>query len=189
MSRVRGVRESGWRDRETPDSGEDRAALAYSLLPVHFADAVNDHLTVSERRKLREATARVKDACDSARVEAVRALVASVRRGIVFPRPVAHDDNDCPFHPVSDHPRGRVVELLERIARRDALEVVVVLCHLPDRVRMELWDSLAPETRAFLVPRLDQVHLMSTASTREYARDINARLLRAGRPTARRQLV
>jgi hypothetical protein len=159
-----------------------RAALAYSLLPVQFADAVNDHLTMAERQKLREATARIKDAGDHARVEAIRALVASVRKGVVFPRPAAHDENDCPFQPVGEHPRARVVEVLERIARRDALEVVVTLCHLPNDVRQGIWDALSPETRAFLIPRLDQVHLTSAVSTREFARDINSRLARAARP-------
>lgn len=168
--------------RDGRQSGVDRAALAFNLLPVGFADAVNDRLTVTERLRLRDATARMRDATDQARVEAIRALVASVRRGVVFPRPAAHDDRDCPFHPVADQPRARVVDVLERIARRDGLEVVVTLCHLREDVRQEIWDQLAPETRAFLLPRLDQVHLMSAASTREYARDINARFLRAARP-------
>ncbi len=167
---------------DVKESGVHRAALAFSLLPVQFADAVNGHLTVSERQKLREATAGIKDATDQARVEAIRALVASVRRGVVFPRPTAHDENDCPFQPIGEQPRARVVDVLERIARRDGLEVVVTLCHLRDDIRQELWELLTPETRAFLLPRLDQVHLTSAVSTREYARDMNARLLRASRP-------
>jgi hypothetical protein len=169
--------------RQLRESGVDRAALAFSLLPVRFADAVNDHLSPTERRQLREATARVRDASDNARIEAVRALVASVRRGVVFPRPAAHDDDDCPFQPLEDAPRARVVDVLERLARRDSLEVVVTLCHLRDEVRQELWAGLAPETRAFLLPRLDQVHLTSASTTRGYARDMNARLAR--RPTVR----
>ena len=134
------------RGQRISDSGVDRAALAYSLLPVRFADAVNDHLTISERQRLREGLARVRDAGDQRRVEAIRALVTAVRRGIVFPRPAAHDDNDCPFNPVADHPEARIIEVLERVARRDALEVVVTLCHLRDAVRQELWVGLAPET-------------------------------------------
>jgi hypothetical protein len=157
----------------------ERAALAYSLLPLRFADAVNDHLTMAERQALRDATARLRDAGDQARMEAVRALVASVRRGVVFPRPAAHDDDDCPFAPIGDHPRARVIDVLERVARRDGLEVVVTLCHLREDVRRELWDGLTPETRAFLLPRLDQVHLTSASTSREYARDMNSRLGRA----------
>lgn len=159
----------------------DRAALAYSLLPVRFADAVNDHLSITERQRLREGLARVRDASDHTRLEAIKALVSAVQRGVVFPRPAAHDDNDCPFHPVGDHPRARVIEVLERVARRDALEVVVTLCHLGDDVRQGLWEGLAPETRAFLLPRLEEVHLMSTVRTREYARDMNERLTRSAR--------
>ncbi len=167
------------RGRESRESAVDRAALAYSLLPLRFADAINDHLTAGERQVLREATARVRDASDQARMDAIRALVTSVRRGVVFPRPAAHDDDHCPFQPVGRHPRARVVEVLERVARRDGLEVVVTLCHLKEEIRRELWDGLAPETRAFLLPRLDQVHLTSPATSREYARDMNARLQRA----------
>ncbi len=62
--------------------------------------------------------------------------------------------------------------------------MVVTLCHHREDVRQELWDQLAPETRAFVLPRLDQVHLTSAVSTREYARDMNARLLRASHPRA-----
>ncbi|HEV7526599.1 MAG TPA: hypothetical protein VGP92_16645 [Acidimicrobiia bacterium] len=166
------------------ESGLERAALAYSLLPVRFADAVNDHLSIAERQRLREGLAQVREASDHARVEAIRALVTAVRRGVVFPRPAAHDDNDCPFHPVGDQPRARVVEVLERVARRDALEVVVTLCHLREEVRQDLWEGLHPETRVMLLPRLDEVHLMSASRTREYARDMNARLARAARQGA-----
>jgi len=166
------------------ETGVERAALAFSLLPVVFADAVNDHLSIAERQRLRDGIARVREASDHARVEAIRALVAAVRRGVVFPRPAAHDDNDCPFNPVASQPRQRVIDVLERVARRDALEVVVTLCHLPDDVRQELWEGLSPDTRALLLPRLEEVHLMSTTRTREYARDINSRLTRAARHNA-----
>ena len=37
------------RGQRTSDSGIDRAALAYSLLPVRYADEVNSHLSVAER--------------------------------------------------------------------------------------------------------------------------------------------
>ena len=112
--------------------------------------------------------------------DAVRALPAAVRKGVVFPRPAAHDHRDCPFMPVGRHPRPIVAEMLERVARRDPLEVVVTLCHLEEIARRELWDALATETRALLLPRLDEVHLMSGARTREYARDMNERLSRSG---------
>jgi hypothetical protein len=155
--------------------------LAYSLLPVRFADAVNDHLSIAERQRLREGLGQVREASDHSRVEAVRALVAAVRRGVVFPRPAAHDDKDCPFHPLADVPRQRLIEVLERVARRDALEVVVTLCHLPEEVRQQLWDGLTADTRVFLLPRLDEVHLMSPSRTREYARDMNSRVSRSAR--------
>ena len=161
--------------------GVDRAALAYSLLPVRYADAVNDHLTIAERQRLREGLARVREASDTSRVEAIRALVTAVRRGVVFPRPAAHDEKDCPFNPIGEHPRTRVIDVLERVARRDALEVVVTLCHLREEVRQELWEGLDSETRVFLLPRLEEVHLMSSARTREYARDMNNRLARSAR--------
>ncbi len=74
-----------------------------------------------------------------------------------------------------------MVDVLERVARRDALEVVVTLCHLPETVRQDLWNGLYTDTRALLTPRLEEVHLMSPARTREYARDMNARLTRSAR--------
>ena len=169
------------RAQRLSESGADRAALAFSLLPVRFADAVNDHLSIAERQRLRDGLARVRDASDYSRLEAVRALVSAVQRGVVFPRPAAHDDNDCPFRPIGSQPRARVIEVLERVARRDALEVVVTLCHLPEEVRQDLWEGLAPETRAFLLPRLEEVHLMSGVRTREYARDMMERLSRSAR--------
>ena len=174
--------------RRASETGVERAALAYSLLPVRFADAVNDQLSIGERQRLREGLSQVREASDNARVEAIRALMAAVRRGVVFPRPAAHDDNDCPFHPLGEAPRQRVIEVLERVARRDALEVVVTLCHLRVEIRQELWDGLGSDTRVFLLPRLDEVHLMSPARTREYARDMNERVSRLTRQsvTARR---
>jgi hypothetical protein len=166
-------------DREVPESGVERAALAYSLFPLRFADAVNEHLSITERQRLREGLARIRTASDTSRVEAVRALSAAVRKGVVFPRPAAHDHRDCPFRPVGQRPRPLVAELLERVARRDPIEVVVTLCHLDETSRQELWTLLAPQTRTLLLPRLDEVHLMSGARTREYARDMNERLKRA----------
>lgn len=161
------------------DSGIDRAALAYSLLPVRYADEVNLHLSITERQRLRDGLARVRDAGDYVRIEAIRALGAAVRRGVVFPRPPGHDDHDCPFQPLESQPRQRVVDVLERLARRDALEVVVTLCHLRDDVRRGLWEGLAVDTRVFLTPRLAEVPLVRPGRTRDYARDVNARL---GRP-------
>ena len=171
------------RAHDVPDSGLERAALAFSLLPVRFADAVNDHLSITERQRLREGLARVKEASDSTRAEAIRALTAAVRKGVVFPRPSAHDPAHCPFQPVGRHPLDQVVEVLERVSRRDALEVVVTLCHLDDDIRQELWEKFAPDARALLLPRLDEVHLLSTARTREYARSMNERLQRSARAT------
>jgi hypothetical protein len=71
--------------------------------------------------------------------------------------------------------------VLERVARRDALEVVVTLCHLGDDVRQDIWERFRPDTRGLLLPRLDEVHLLSAARTREYARSINDRLQRSAR--------
>jgi hypothetical protein len=99
----------------------------------------------------------------------------------VFPRPAAHDHRDCPFHPIGAQPRNHVVEVLERVARRDPLEVVVTLCHLDEEVRQSIWEHFRPDTRALLLPRLDEVHLLSVARTREYARSMNDRLQRSVR--------
>jgi hypothetical protein len=160
------------------DTGIDRAALAYSLLPVRYADEVNLHLSMTERQRLRDGLARVRDADDYARIEAIRALGTAVRRGVVFPHPPGHDDHDCPFQTVESLPRPKVVDVLERLAHRDPLEVVVTLCHLSEGVRRELWDGLSVDTRVFLMPRLAEVPLVRPGRTRDYARDVNARLAR-----------
>lgn len=175
------------RTPQVSDSGIERAALAFSLLPVRFADAVNEHLSIAERQRLREGLARVREASDYSRAEAIRALTAAVRKGVVFPRPAAHDERDCPFHPVGEQPRTEVIEVLERVARRDPLEVVVTLCHLGDDVRQDIWAQFRPDIRGLLLPRLDEVHLLSAARTREYARSINERLQRSTRQSMPRR--
>jgi hypothetical protein len=163
------------------DSVLDRAALAYSLLPVRYADAVNLHLSPTERQRLRDGLARVRDADDYARVQALRALGEAVRRGVVFPRPPGHDEHDCPFEPLESQPRQLVAHVMERLAHRDALEVVVTLCHLTEGARREVWAALDPETRAFLTPRLAEVLVVRPNRTRDYARDMNARVARMPR--------
>lgn len=77
-----------------------------------------------------------------------------------------------------------MVEVLDRVALREPLQVVVTLCHLNPGIRSELWERLSAETHAAVVPRLNEVHLVSTVKTKEYARDINARLTRVIRSSA-----
>jgi hypothetical protein len=167
-----------------PPSGADRAALAFSILSARTADRVNRRLTVSERLRLRDALARTSNASDEERFAAVRLLARSVRRGMEWPRPSIHDDADCPFHVVLNHPTARVIDILERIAEREPLEVAVTLCHLPPEPRATLWNAMTSEAHAAVIPALDEVHGVSTTRTRAYARDINARLSRAIRTSS-----
>src|SRR4051794_35418502 len=166
-------------DIELPHSTEDLAALAFSLLPLGAAELVNRRLSIAERHRLREGLSRVHNATDEQRGAAVRALASAVRNGMEWPRPSAHDDADCPFNVVGQHPRFRVVDILQRVAAREPLEVVTTLCHLNPSIREELWERLPTGTKALILPRLNEVHLVSTTKTKEYARDINARLARA----------
>jgi hypothetical protein len=169
-----------------PASGVERAALAYSALPTQCADTVNQRLTVAERVRLREGLTRVRNATDEQRKEAVRLLAEHVKRGRGWPRPAVHDDADCPFRIVQAHPRPAVIEVLERIVRREPLAVAVTLCHLPGIVRDEIWDALSDEARAAVEAVLGEVFLVSPGRTRTYARDLATRLTRAMRaPTAR----
>src|SRR5262249_19227228 len=108
-----------------PGSSVDRAALAFSVLSTRSAEQITRHLSLSERHRLREGLARVRNASDEQRVAAVRALAGAVRHGMSWPRPSVHDDADCPFRIVSSHPRARVVDVFERIAVREPLEVAV----------------------------------------------------------------
>ncbi len=160
-------------------SGVERAALAFSVLPTRCVDVVNKRLTISERMRLREALSRVRDASDGQRLDAFRALATAVDRGFQWPRPSVHDEADCPFRIVESHPRARVVEMLERVAAREALEVAVTFCHLSGELREELWNALSTDAHGAIITALEDVHAVSTVRTRAYARDITTRLSRA----------
>jgi hypothetical protein len=168
-------------EQSLPRSGVERAALAFSVLSSATADVVNRHLTIGERMLLREGLARTRDATDRQRYDAARALARDIRGGITWPRPSIHDDADCPFRIVLSHSFERAVDVLQRIAERDPLEVAVTLCHLPANERNDLWDAMSPEAHAAIVVALNEVHGVSTTLTRTYARDIAARLSRSMR--------
>ena len=168
-------------------STEDLAALAFSLLPLAAADVVNRRLSIAERKRLREGLSRMHNASDADRRAAVRLLASTVKQGVDWPRPASHDEHDCPFTPIASHPRFHVVDVLDRMAQRDPIEVVVTLCHLSATTRQDLWDRLSPRTRDIVLPRLQEVHLVSKIKTREYARDVNERLTRAIKSSGRRR--
>jgi hypothetical protein len=172
-------------DSSVIDSGVDRAALAFSLLPKDTAEVVNRRLSVGERMRLREGLSRMRDASDAQRMAAIRALATSVKRGLEWPRPSVHDESDCPFTIVVNQPRALVVDMLERIAAREPLEVAVTLCHLPAEPRETFWQALSAEARSNVLASLDEVHFVSTVRTRSYARDITARLSRERRLSPR----
>ena len=166
-------------------TGVEQAALAFSILPTRCADVVNKRLTISERSRLREALSRVSDASDGQRMQAFRALAVAVNSGFQWPRPSVHDEADCPFQVAAQsHPRQRVIDVLERIAVRDALEVAVTLCHLSGALREEIWNELSTEAHGAIITALEDVHGVSTVRTRAYARDITTRLSRAIRFSA-----
>jgi hypothetical protein len=171
----------------SPDSrsASDRAALAFSVLPSSAAEVVNRHLTIGERIRLREGLARNRDAPDSERYAAMKTLAAAVRSGgMIWPRPSLHDDADCPFNIVIKHPPSRVVDVLERVAAREPLEVAVALCHLPEATRTEIWKAMTPAAHEAIANVLDEVHWVSRVSTRAYAKDIATRISRELRRSA-----
>lgn len=163
------------------------AALAFSVLSSQCAAVVNRRLTIQERAKLREGLARVRDASDAQRAAAVRALASAVRDGVDWPVPASHDDHDCPFSPLASYPRQYVVEVIDRIAVRDPIACVVALCHMERQTRADVWDRVSAATRSAVLPRLNEVHLVSVNRTREYAREINTRMTRAVRAGAARR--
>jgi hypothetical protein len=120
----------------------------------------------------------VREATEDERLEALRALVAAVRHGVVFPRPAAHEEANCPFHRVALYPQTDIIEMLERISTREPMEVAVTLCHLSRDLQREIWQKLSTEMRGILVPLLEVVYDVGRAKTREYARDVNIRLSR-----------
>jgi hypothetical protein len=160
--------------------GVDKAALAFSVLPTRCAETVTSRLTVAERIRLRDGLARVRDADDRLRLDAFRDLAIAVDRGFQWPRPSLHDESDCPFiAAVESHPRQRVIDIFERVATREALEIAVTMCHLKADMREEVWAALTMNAQGAIVPALEEVHSVSTVRTRAYARDINIRLSRA----------
>ena len=161
------------------DTKADQAALAFSQLSSHTAEFVNRRLSIAERKQLREGLSRTRCATDEQRRAAYRALARAVARGTEWPVPASHDEADCPFTPLGLQPRFAVVDVLDRIAHREPIQVVVTLCHLGPDVRDEIWGRLKPDTKARVKPHLNEVHLVSLAKTRDYARDINSRLSRA----------
>lgn len=165
---------------------EDLAALAFSVLSSQCAEVVNRRLTIHERARLRDGLSRVRDASDAERAAAVRALAAAVRDGVEWPVPSSHDEADCPFNTLASYPRVHLVEVIDRISVRDPIAAIVALCHLDQQARAEVWDRVSPETRSAVLPRLNEVHLVSVNRTREYARDINTRMTRAVRASASR---
>lgn len=68
------------------------------------------------------------------------------------------------------------------------MEAAVTLCHLPARVQQQLWSALTIETRALIVPLLEDVHALSAANTREYARDVRIRLSQLDRSLRNRRV-
>lgn len=169
-----------------PPSKQDQAALAFSLLSTQCAAAVNRRLSIGERMRLREGLSRVRDATDEQRNAAMRMLAREVKNGTEWPRPSMHDEADCPFNVIASHTRERTIDVFERVAAREPLEIAVALCHMPAQERDEIWADLTPAARNSIVPILDAVHLVSNVATRSYARDIEQRLGRAMRRIHRR---
>ncbi len=165
-------------DGHGSQSNVERAALAFSLLPTKCAEVVNRRLTIGEGMRLREGLAAVRSATDYQRMEAFRSLAKAVKGGMEWPRPSIHDEATCPFSVVGNHQRARVIDVFERVALREPVEVAVALCHINEQLRTELWTRMSPEARAAVSAILEQVHLVSNVRTRSFARDITARLTR-----------
>jgi hypothetical protein len=162
-----------------PAPNEDLAALAFSVLSSQCAEVVNRRLTIQERAKLREGLARVRDASDADRAAAVRALASAVQDGVDWPVPNSHDDHDCPFSSLGSYPHQHVIDVIDRISVRDPIACVVALCHMEPSLRDEVWNGVSAATRSAVLPRLNEVHLVSVNRTREYAREVNTRMTRA----------
>jgi hypothetical protein len=171
-------------EKVLPDSGTERAALAYSMLSTRCADEVARRLSATERTKLREGLSRIRSASDEERFAAVNELARAVKKGVQFPLPRAHDEATCPFRVVESHPRRHVIDVLERVAVREPLQAAVTLCHFGRAMRDELWAQLSVDARSAIIGELDAVPGISSTRTRIYARDITARLGRAIRNTS-----
>ena len=163
----------------------DRAALAFSAIPVTPAVAVSQRLSIAERVKLREGLARNRDATSDQRREALEALVAAVQAGTTFPPPLAHDEDTCPFHDFEQRPPADLVGTLGKFARSQPLLVAVALCHFTENYRDTIWTALDSDCRAAVRPTLGHVAQTSHSRTRRYAQELDGELARLDRRLGR----
>ncbi|MGQ0823806.1 MAG: hypothetical protein ACT4OX_02045 [Actinomycetota bacterium] len=159
----------------------DRAALAFSAIPVTGAVRVSERLSISERVRLRECLGRNRDATGDERREALVALVAAVRAGVAFPAPLAHDEDHCPFRDLEGHPPGALAAAMTRFVSSQPLLASVALCHFSADVRDAVWGSLGAEHRAAIRPSLAHVPQTSHSRTRRFAQDLDTELRRVER--------
>ena len=172
-------------EKVLPESGSERAALAYSMLSTRCADEVARRL---ERDRALEAPRRVvtHPVSNVTRSDSPPSTSSPARcaRVCSFPCRAHTTRPSCPFRIVESHPRRHVIDVLERVAVREPLQAAVTLCHLSRAMRDELWAQLGVDARSAVISELDAVPGISSARTRIYARDITARLGRAIRNTS-----
>ena len=172
-------------------AGVRRAALAFSALPTLHADTLSSRLSAVERMRLRNGLSSTRDASFEERRAALGLLVSATRAGVPWEAPALHDAADCPFRCVEGHPWEAVAKTLETIADHRPLHAAVALCHFDESARDEVWSRMSVKVRGDVIVRLSEVPSVSSARTRAFARELDARLnpvvqLEPGRASAGR---
>ena len=162
----------------------DRAALAFSAIRPREAMKLSEKLSITDRQRLREGMQRVRGAPQQARVAALQRLIAAVQAGTVFPAPMAHEEDTCPFRRMERSDHDLLGGVLERQIVTDPLLVAVAFCHFSTDTRDELWAMLPARSRSTVQRALGHVPAVTHSRTRRFSTDLDAALRRAARRPA-----
>jgi hypothetical protein len=159
----------------------DRAALAFSAIRPREAMKLSEKLSITDRQRLREGMQRVRSAPQEARIAALHRLIAAVQAGTVFPAPMAHEEDSCPFRRMERSDHDMLGGVLERQIVTDPLLVAVAFCHFSTETRDELWAMLPARSRSTVHRALGHVPSVTHSRTRRFAADLDAAMRRAAR--------
>lgn len=149
--------------------------MAFSALTAPDAERVSKGFSLVERTNLREKLAAVRDAPDTERRDALKALVEAVKAPVSFPHPASHDEGSCVFRALEQFFPEHIATELARLGSLDRALVAVALCHFTEEYRQEVWNALPTGTRAATRSMLPQVPSITQSRTKRYAQELAKR--------------
>ena len=133
--------------------------------------------TLAERSRLRDGLARVRDAGENERLEAVSALVRAVHDGVGFPSPAPPRRGQVPVPPHrGDRRRTRSRRCSRRARARSRSSSRPRSATSGRAYRADVWSRLDHDERAAVRPTLSQIPGMSATRTAMYALDLRDRI-------------